>query len=193
MTQCKRGCRDFSKPAADDDVVWAGIHKLLYRTILKIIVLLWGRNSLEKTPTCGQNVLLSKPLVHAPCLWIQTTLAKANAWELFIHHNCHLHSKPGWHYSHNNPNKGPFTNISSSLTVHLFSGEAMGSKWIHNLASHCEGYHFLSSLRMSAGVMTISRPITLFLTRRCLTMLPSVKLRISLLLELNFATLSLLL
>lgn len=38
MTQCKRRCRDFSKPAADDDVVWAGIHKLLYRTKLKIIM-----------------------------------------------------------------------------------------------------------------------------------------------------------
>lgn len=38
MTQCKRGCRDSSKPAGDVDVVWTGIHKLLYRAKLKIIV-----------------------------------------------------------------------------------------------------------------------------------------------------------
>lgn len=52
MTQCKRGCRDSSKPAADDDFVWAGIHKLLYRTQLKIIMFYseGKKNSLEKSP-----------------------------------------------------------------------------------------------------------------------------------------------
>lgn len=45
MTRCKTGCRDFSKPAADDDVVWASIRKLLYRTKLKIIMFYFEEES----------------------------------------------------------------------------------------------------------------------------------------------------